>query len=198
MSIRAVYTKHLPRLMAKSRTKRPLLRAFGGALRLLHAQFEEKRGGRHFSHKAIALMVGGEARPHLSLDGSTLHRWEDGQTENPDFLVLQDLARVYGADVQVLLQILDANRRDPLLLEADGEAMLRRGGGDASTTSPAETSPRIQDPGGLSATDTLELAVTMLDVGLQLQRTAEQLIGRQVAVVGDPSAHHAKRARKRH
>lgn len=194
MSEALCYPVILPTEMAKSRTKRPLVRAFGGALKALHSRFEQQRG-RDFSHEAVARLVNAHG-PHLSMSGPTLWRWEEGQVESPDPLILGALAHIYGADSSALLRVLDANRRDPSLREGDGDTILQ-GGGDARTTASAELSSHSGPaPGSLSGDDTIGLAVVMLDIADQLQRTAEYLIGRQAAVAGGAPAVRAVRAGK--
>jgi len=170
-------------LMPVSRTKQPLLRAFGHVLGVLHLKFEQSRQ-RAYSHAAIARFVR-ERAPSLRLafGGPTLWRWEEGQVNRTDPLVLEELAGLYGTDYASLSAVLRANRADPTLSPEDGLKILE-GVSDASHTK--TPSDRSDAATVLNVEYVAEIAARLIDSGDTLHQLAEEILGRQVAALGDP------------
>lgn len=183
MASQQVYAGVTPALkMTRSRTQSPLLLGFGGALKSLRTRYGKHRG-RDFSHEVLARVIR-KRRPHLSIGGPTLWRWEEGQVGSPDPLVLRELAALFGAEYEALLAVLDANRADPQLSAEDGLRILETHAG----SDPKNGSSTRGEPPGLSFEDVLETAASLLDVGDQLHQLAAALLGRQAAVAVDREA----------
>jgi hypothetical protein len=184
--------------MTHSRTQQPLLRAFGAALRVLHARYEAARG-REFSHDALANQLTARLRkfgPELSIRGSTLHRWEDGQVWSPAPLALRELAALYGTTYTVLITVLFRNAEQPDLPATEGLRLLEEatahGTSDDSVGSLALPLPLD----GFSATEAAARLITTSD---ELVSLAEHILhaasGGQTATVGRASPE--RRARNR-
>jgi transcriptional regulator with XRE-family HTH domain len=130
-------------LMARSRTKSPLLLAFGGVLQHLHAE-HERRLGRPLSHDALARTVtdrlANRVSAVVSIEGSTLWRWESGEVRRPNYIVLAELAALYAVPIEAVMAVLEANVRDPALSTAQGlnildAVLLSHGPGTDATAS---------------------------------------------------------------
>lgn len=169
--------------MPATRTKEPLLEAFGGVLRQLRDRMAQSKGSA-ISHDALARIVT-KQNAHLSIAGPTLWRWEEGEVRSPDPLVLRALAKLFGVEFSALLDVLDANRADPRLSVEDASALLESTG--AHHSSHASPDPATV-PEEAADDPILGLAARLIDTGEQLYGIAESLLGRHLATAGDPPA----------
>ncbi len=121
-----------PDVMARSRTTAPLLVAFGGVLKALRAA-HERRSGRARSHGAVARILNQRlavrVSDRVSMGGTTLWRWEAGEVASPDPVILRELSDLYGVPDDGLLEVLEANLRDPQLTVEQGMTVLRAAAG---------------------------------------------------------------------
>lgn len=164
--------------MRRVRTDHPSRLAFGGVLRMLR----ERRPRTINARDRIAALVRKHA-PGLTFSGSTLARWEAGEVDKPNPVVLQALADLYRVQFAGLLAVLDANRGDPALTADDGlrilEARHARGGQSDPVSSPepaAEFSPENVTDG--------DIANTLIDLAATITKLAAAVLGRQAAAVG--------------
>ena len=166
--------------------------AFGGVLKALH-----QRRHRTLSHEALARLVQAE-NPACTIGGPTLWRWENGEVDSPDPLVLRQLARIYDVEYSGLLAVLEANRVNERLTAEDGQRILEAHGtaaGGAEATTAADRDGAAM----LTPEDIADTAATLIDIGERLHGLAESLLGRQAAALSAvPSARHeTDRARRR-
>lgn len=168
--------------MPATRTKEPLLEAFGGVLRQLRDRMAQSKGSA-ISHDALARIVTKQSA-HLSIAGPTLWRWEEGEVRSPDPLVLRALAKLFGVEFPALIDVLDANRANPGLSVEDAFALLESHGAHSSHASPDPSIAPDQD----ADDPILGLAARLIDTGDQLYGIAESILGRYLATAGDPPA----------
>ena len=176
----------LNQMAGKPRVKQPKLEAFGRLLARLREQLQATRNdGVTLSHEAIARRVRA-AGPHLSLVGSTLWRWEEGEVSSPDPLILRQLADIYHTSFPNLLAVLEANRSNPALDDKEAARILE----ESSDARPPADTRRLES----FTEQTIDTAAMLIDLGDQLHRLAEALLARHVATLGlaqtTESAHH--------
>src|SRR5690348_2483298 len=143
-----------------SRRHPPVVTAFGGVLRILRERLSGS--DRAHSRKAAARLINA-AGATVSIDQSTLWRWEQGDTARIDPLALRALARVYRVTFQGLLAVLEANLQNPTLTEADALALLETV--DALQPEPQQA-PVLPDE------DRLRAAAILLDTANRLADVA--------------------------
>lgn len=206
---RQVGFKIIPK-MTRSRTKAPLLTAFGGVLKHLH-EAHARDAGKTLSHDALSrtltIRVGKRVSPSLRLGGSTLWRWEAGEVASPDPLILRELADMYGVRFDGLLAVLEANLKNPNLTAEEGirilagdRDLIRQSidqpsdpsrGSDGSATA-ALFSLQQQHDALLAATEQMfqQLVVTLGKQGVDVAVSADN------ARTGKGKSHPRARARK--
>lgn len=169
-------------MAGKPRVKQPKVEAFGRLLQTLRKQVQNPRGdATPLSADAIARLVRAVG-PHLSLVGSTLWRWEEGEVTSPDPLILRELARIYQTSFPNLLSVLDANRSNPALDDKEAFRILE-------DTPDAGQQPSTQDRHLKPITEhVVEAASILIDIGDQIHRVAESLLARHAANLGLTSA----------
>jgi hypothetical protein len=196
--------------MAKSRTKQPLLKAFGGVLASLHEEYEV-RLGKKMSHNALARLISrrlaDNVSPAVSIGGTTLWRWEAGEVSAPSPLVLKEMGSIYGVAFEQLLLVLEANLREPSLSVDQALAIIRgdlacQPSGETSVPSakggepdvPASVAPGVLGKPTVPVEDVVDVAARLIEYAEQLQEAALALLGRQAPTPGDappwPDADH--------
>lgn len=185
--------------MAQSRTHLPLLRAFGAALKELHARYDQQRGQK-FSHAALAQHVTARLQKlgsALSISGPTLHRWEAGQAWNPSPLALRELAGLYGITFSTLAGVLFKNCEQPNLTDQDGLRLLVEA---AQHERLPEDSTDTQRPWLLTGQNAVSVVARLITASEDLAALADSILhtttGGQIATPRDSSttrdAHHRK------
>lgn len=113
--------------MPRSRTKAPLLHAFGGVLKQLHGEHEQQ-ANKKLSHDALSrtltARIAKRVSPSVTVGATTLWRWEAGEVASPDPLILRELGDLYGVGFHALLAVLEANLKNPRLTSEDGARLL--------------------------------------------------------------------------
>lgn len=160
MALRWPFRSFTLEMTTRSRTKQPLLMAFGALLEELRHRLA---GGDRLSHEAVARLVVQRSGGVVAFGGPTLWRWEQGQVWSPDPLALKALAAVYTVRLDALLLILERNRADATLSAAEAHRLFWEAIHDAADTS-AATSENVFDDRFV-----LDLAQQIIDLREQLQ-----------------------------
>lgn len=118
--------------LTKQRSQQPALSAFSAVMKRLRGRYARRTSTSAATHPALVLRVK-EKRPYLSLDPSTLWRWEEGQVGRINATALEALAEIYDVEFVRLLSVLNANKANRELQPEDAWRLLKGGDDDDPT-----------------------------------------------------------------
>jgi transcriptional regulator with XRE-family HTH domain len=174
--------------MPRSRTKNPLLFAFGAVLMDMRKRYEV-RTRRNQSHLAVARSLTAKLKKRfaerVSIGSSTLFRWETGEVQRLNPIVLKELALLYDTTFDGLLAVLEANLSDPGLTVENAHALLQA----AVTSLPTATGAGH----GTDREPKLEARLEELREGIERAKARAFELNREIRILSRTAARLAHR-----